>query len=177
MKGCLFCTLILLAMLAGCKKDDDEQQPTPTPPLTSNTDSTDLSIRFTTYVPGTLYPNDTIRNVFEITNHGPTVLRAGDRLRTACRIGGITFALDLIGEGPTDLVLPNDLPVGGTYTHNPGYLLGGSLLDYFVTDTVQLCVLVYGFNQAAADPGFPADPVPGNNTACLRYTAAGIELQ
>lgn len=177
MKDWLLLPIVFVVVLAGCKKDDDEQQPTPIPTITSNTDTTDLSIRFTTYVPGSIYANDTIRNVFEIMNHGPAVLHAGDRLRTACRIGGITFALDLIGEGPTDLVLPNDLPVGGTYTHNPGYLLGGSLLDYFATDTVQLCVLVYGFNQAAADPGFPADPVPGNNTACLRYTAAGIELQ
>jgi hypothetical protein len=172
----LFVLLVFALVLSSCTKEDEQTEPSPLPP-TSNSDSTDLLIRFTTYQPGITYQNDTIRNVFEIVNNGPTALRAGDRLRTACRIGGVTFALDLIGPGPTDLVLASDLPVGASYMHNPGYLLGPSLLDYFGTDTVELCVMVYGFNNAMVDPAFPSDPAPANNSACVRYSAAGIVLQ
>lgn len=167
------CTAVIV-LLGACKKDDEDPPVQPSTPEAS--DTTDLSIRFSTYAPGSFHANDTVRNAFVIENHGPGTVRAGDKLRTACRIGGTLFALDLIGQGPTELDVTSDLPPGGTYAYDPGYLLGGSLLDFFATDTVEIRLIVYGAGQAAADESFPADPQPGNNTASLFITEGGFHL-
>lgn len=169
----LLCAALAVA-LAACKKDNEEPPITPTAPVVS--DTTDLAIRFTTYASGSFHGSDTVRNAFVIENHGPGTIRAGDKLRTACRIGGTLFALDLIGQGPTELDVTADLPPGGSFVHNPGYLLGGSLLDFFGTDTVEVRLIVYGAGQSPADESFASDPQPANNTASLFITTGGFHL-
>lgn len=165
---------VTVVLLSACKKD--EKDPPATPPAPVVSDSTDLSIRFSSYAPGSFHANDTVRNAFVIENHGPGTVRAGDKLRTACRIAGTLFALDLIGQGPTDLDVSADIPPGGTFAYDPGYLLGGSLLAFFATDTVEIKLMVYGTGQAAADEDFPGDLQPANNAASLFITSGGFHL-
>lgn len=164
---------LLAAVATSCTKEDVVTDPLPGIPY----DSLDIGIRFTHYVPGIVYVTDTIQNEFELQNHSLYTLKKGDVFKTACRIQGILFALDLIGEGPTDIKLPHDLAPGETYVYNPGYLLGQSLLDYFGSDTISICVMVYGVNDTIISQSFDGDPLPQNNMACLRFYSGGLQLE
>lgn len=163
----------LTTIFNACKKESPEENNTGNP---TEPESFDLGIRFIQYESGKLYETDTIRNEFEITNYGSVKLKKGDKIQTACRIGGVLFALDLIGEGPTSIELTKDLDINESFTFNPGYLLGGSMLAYFETDTLDICVMVYGVNNSF-DTGFTKDTHPENNTDCLQFSTNLIQLK
>lgn len=172
MKGSIF--IIITGLLLGsCKKDPktDPEQQTP-----ESYENIDLGIRFTRYEVGSVYATDTIQNEFRITNYSNVTIKKGNELKLACSLGGVQFALDLMGEGPSKVELENDLAPGASFVHNPGYLLGQSLLDYFQTDTVKICVMIYGVNNAVIVPTFDSDPNPVNNTDCLKFFSGGIKL-
>ncbi|MFB2121624.1 hypothetical protein ACEVG1_20570 [Parapedobacter sp. 2B3] len=137
----------------------------------------DLGIEFTSYEKDKLYEgNDTIRNNFAVVNYGPKDLGVGDTLKLACRIGGVLWALDLIGEGPTNHILEQELKVGQLLNINPGYLLGHTILEYFQVDNVDLCIMIYGVNTVVTNESFTSDPKPENNKTCLNYRLNKIKL-
>lgn len=164
---------VFIALIVSCKKDNPDESETEAP---TELDSFDLGIRFSHYESGKIYENDTIRNEFIITNYGSVKLRKGDKIQTACRIDGVLFALDLIGEGPTAIELKEDLGINESLTFNPGYLLGSSMLAYFATDTLDICIMIYGVN-GTFDTGFSKDTRPENNTACLQFSTNAIQLK
>jgi hypothetical protein len=167
----LLCGVVLFS----CKKENKIEDPDTNQPVSY--DSLDLGISFNRYVNDSTYATDTIQTEFKITNYSAVTISSGSVIKTACKLGGVTFALDLIGQGPTDLVLPNDLPQGGVFVYNPGYLLGQSLLDYFATDTVEIAVMVYGVNDVIISPTFEGDPFPENNLDALNFFAGGLRLK
>ncbi|MGJ1525549.1 hypothetical protein ACR79H_07810 [Sphingobacterium spiritivorum] len=166
--------LLGFLLVIGCSKDDsltDKKEPRPQYP------SQDLGIVFTSYEKDKTYGgNDTIRNNFAITNYGPADLAVGDTLKLACRIGGVLWALDLIGEGPTNHILEENLKVGQQLDINPGYLLGHTILEYFNVDNVDLCIMIYGVNSVITNETFASDPKPENNKVCLNYRLNTIKL-
>ena len=159
-------------VLGACKKDPKTN---PVPPLASF-ENIDLGIQFTRYSTDSLYVTDTIQNEFRITNFSNVTIPAGNELNIACSLGGLQFALDLIGEGPSKIALGQDLAPGQSFVYNPGYLLGQSLMDYFQTDTVQVAIMVYGVNNVVNLSTFNGDPNPGNNTCSLNFFASGLKL-
>jgi hypothetical protein len=171
MKAIVGVAIIITSLFVGCKKDDGTKDNTPS---LHTYDTLDLSIRFANYQSGINYATDSVQTAFELTNNSKYTLKKGDIFRTASSIGGVTFALDLIGAGPTKIELPNDIAPGEKFVYNPGYLLRQSLLDYFKTDTVDLCIMAYGINDSIVLPNFYRDPTPGNNTTCVRCFANGI---
>lgn len=157
---------LLLFIAAGCKKD--EQKPVIVKPVP--TDSLDLGIVYSTYSRGQFYTSDTFQTRFTVTNYGPSPLKSGDTLYAAVKISQVVYALNLIGSGPTKILLPGDLPVNGTFEYNPGYLLRTPSLNFYATDTLDITLLLYGSNGSPIDPSFPRDPSPQNNKATLRLT-------
>lgn len=166
-------SVVVVLGIASCQKE--VKPPDTTIPQTY--DSLDIGIRFTRYQQGITYQTDTIQNEFELVNKSTFTLLKDNRFQTACKIGGVVFALDLIGQGPSPVKLPQDIAPGGTLKYNPGYLLGQSLLDYFGTDTVDICVMVYGLNEVEVSAEFASDPFPEDNMACLRFFAGGLQLK
>lgn len=170
----IICYLICGLLLLSCSKNNDTPDNKEPRPLYLNQD---MGIEFTSYEKNKLYEgNDTIRNNFAITNYGPKDLGAGDTLKLASRIGGVLWALDLIGEGPTNHILEQDLKVGQRLDINPGYLLGHTILEYFQLDNVDLCIIIYGVNSVITNESFASDPKPDNNKACLNYQLNRIRL-
>jgi len=167
MRQFTFFLLLISFFLAGCKKED------PTPPARSYPNQ-DLGIRFALYEEEQLYEDDTLRNKLAIKNLGPEVLQKGDVIKTACVIGGVVWAFDLMSAGPTSIVLDRDLKVGEEIEINPGYLYGPDILDYFETEDVEVCILVYGANDAATDLTFGSDPKKNNNRQCVTYSRSGV---
>lgn len=174
MKAIAGVAIFIAFVFVGCSKQDGKKD---NPPSINTYDTLDLGIRFTHYQSGIAYTTDSVQTEFELTNNSKYTLKKGDILRTASRIGGVTFALDLIGAGPTKIELTNDIAPGEKFVYNPGYLLRQSLLDYFKTDTVDLCIMAYGVNDSIVDPNFYRDPTPGNNTTCVRCFAKGIKAE
>jgi hypothetical protein len=174
MKATVGVTLVIALLWVGCSKQDGKKD---IPSSINTYDTLDLGIRFTHYQSGIAYTTDSVLTEFELTNNSKYTLKKGDIFRTASKIGGVTFALDLIGAGPTKIELPNDIAPGEKFVYNPGYLLRQSLLDYFKTDTVDLCIMAYGINDSIFLPNFYRDPTPGNNTTCVRCFSNGIKAE
>lgn len=135
----------------------------------------DLGIKFDKYT-STLTQSDTIKNHFTVTNYGPKTLKKGDTLKLATSFGGLTFALDLSGPGPTHVILEKELKVNESVSFNPGYLLKDFVLQYFQVPSVDGCILIYGVNQVKTDGSFGTDPNKANNTSCLSISTEGIKL-
>jgi hypothetical protein len=130
----------------------------------------DFSVRYSLYQSGMVYESDTFQTRFTVTNHGPSSFEVGDTLFAAVQLNYVVYGLDLIGSGPSAIVLSQPLPVGQAYEYNPGYLLRTPSLNYFATDTLDLTILLYGQSGSPIDPSFPEDPTPLNNRAILRLT-------
>ena len=130
----------------------------------------DFSIRLLNHEKDVYIEHDTMNFEFEITNHGPKEYKKGDKIYTASVIGGITFALDLIGPGPTPLVLKSDLKVGESFVYDAGYLLASLSSAYLGVTELDFCVVVYGDADSEADLTFPSDANPEDNIYCGRYS-------
>ena len=152
-----------LLLLAACKKDDNNQSNTPKP-------LSDFGVVYSDYALGSIYTNDTFQTRFTVTNYGPTSFETGDTLFAAVKIKNVVYGLDLIGSGPTPIVLSQPLGAMQTYAYNPGYLLRTPTLAYFSLDTLDISILLYGQSGSPIDTTFPSDPTPANNKAVLRLT-------
>lgn len=161
-------TLLLVSVaffiIYGCKKDNDEQ------PTSSPKPISDFGVKYSNYVEGSLYVSDTFQTKFTVTNYGPGVFESGDTLLGAVKINNVVYGLDLIGSGPTPIVLTQHLGVNQTYDYNPGYLMKTPTLAFFGLDTLDIIILLYGQSGSPADTTFPNDPTPSNNRAILRLT-------
>jgi hypothetical protein len=143
------------------------------------TAQTDLSIAYDNYSPGQVFAEDEIAPAFTVTNNGPQALLAGDTLFVTAQINGLPFGLDLLGNY-TGIELVNDLPVGGTFSFDPGVLSGSLTLMFFPgATTLDICMVVWGKGLASVDLAggtFPMDTDGSNNTVCATYdpTATAI---
>lgn len=160
-----FAYFMLFAMLfvAACKKDNNDPNNTPKP-------LSDFGVTYSEYAVGSVYTNDTFQTKFTITNYGPSSFETGDTLFAAVKINKVVYGLDLLGSGPTPIVLTQPLPASQTYQYNPGYLLRTPTLAYFALDTLDITILLYGKSGSPIDTTFPSDPTPANNKAVLRLT-------
>lgn len=152
-----------LLLFAACKKEDNNQNKTPKP-------LSDFGVSYSDYTVGSVYTNDTFQTRFTVTNYGPTSFETGDTLFAAVRINQVVYGLDLLGSGPTPIVLTQPLGVMQTYPYNPGYLLRTPTLAYFSLDTLDIAIFLYGQSGSPIDTTFPQDPTPANNKAVLRLT-------
>jgi hypothetical protein len=140
---------------------------------------TDLSVELDNYAPGEVFSEDAIELAFTISNIGPVGFVTGDSIRVSATINGQYFGLDLLGTS-TAIVLAQDLPVGGSFSFDPGPLSGSQTILFFPgATTLELCVIVWGKGLAAVDlaPAFPLDLDPTNNTACATFdpSATGLD--
>lgn len=172
MKNRLLLTLIATTLLfvASCSQDDEQKS------IPQDYKGLDLSIRFKHYDYGTLYPSDTIRNEFIITNHSNKTIKSGNSLLVGCELNATRFNLELTSSEPSKLILNEDLGPGQSFVYNPGYLLGNQMLSYFGTPTLSVGLMFYGVNDRPADNTYSNDPDPTNNQAFLLYNTAGIQL-
>jgi hypothetical protein len=166
---------VLLIGFSSCKKEDPEPAENPTPTIT--TDTSDLSVSFNNYTNGITYNSDTIRFNFAIKNLHETTINQGKKIQVASKFGSTTFALDLIGAGPTMLTVPSYLYQNQSFNHDAGYLPGSSVLAYFGVDSIDISIIVYGPEGAPVNENFPYDRTPGNNITTLRIKPNLIVLQ
>lgn len=163
----------LLLFTLACKKDSEKPTEKEVP---TDYNNFDLGIEFTHYESGKTYETDTLWNEFKITNYGPLEFKKGDLIQVATKIGGVNFSLDLIGEGPTPIELTEDLGINESFIFNPGYLLGSATQDYFGTDSLELCIMVYGVNDNYDDI-FSKDTQASNNQSCIVYKDYNLWLK
>jgi hypothetical protein len=144
------------------------------------TAQTDLSIAYDNYSPGQVFAEDEIAPAFTVTNNGPQALLAGDTLFVTAQINGLPFGLDLLGNY-TGIELVNDLPVGGTFSFDPGVLSGSLTLMFFPgATTLDICMVVWGKGLASVDLAggtFPMDTDGSNNTVCVTFDPAFVGAQ
>ena len=172
----LIIALLTLAIFISCKKEDKKPEEPSTPPVL-NTDTSDVSVTFNKYVLGTIYYNDTIRFDFNIKNLDSKTINQGTGILAASKFGNTTFALDLIGPGPSTITVPSDLNQNQSFNNNSGYLLASSVLAYFALDSMDISIMLYGTNGSAINENFPKDRTPSNNKATLKIKANQIMLK
>lgn len=153
-----------MVFLAACKKENTTATYTPKP-------LSDFGVSYSSYSIGSVYTTDTFQTKFDVTNYGPSSFEVGDTLFASVKINNVVYGLDLLGSGPTPVVLTKALPVLQTYQYNPGYLLRTPTLAYFSVDTLDIAILLYGQSGSPIDTSFPKDPTPENNKAVLRLTS------
>lgn len=140
--------------------------------MTYNPDAhDDLEVAYQNYQNGEITAGDTLRYAFDITNHGRTSFKAGDTIYASIRLNGQYFALDLLGT-ETAIVLTQDLGLGGSYSYDPGYLIGSQTLLFFPgAATLESCLTLWGRGAAAVDlsPAFPWDDDSTDNVTCMLY--------
>jgi hypothetical protein len=156
-------SFLFLMLLASCEKEDTKLTTTPK-------SRSDFGVVYSDYSFGNIYVSDTFQTRISVTNFGPSALEAGDTLLVSVKINQVVYSLDLLGSGPTPIILDQALPVNGTYIYNPGYLLRSPTLSYFGLDTLDIIMLLYGQGGSPIDTLFPEDPTPSNNKAILRLT-------
>lgn len=170
--NCFIIFLIAVLGFYGC--DPEMPEPIDVPDAV---DSLDLGITYLLYQPDSIYTTDTLQFQFKVTNYGPSTIKAGDRLLVACELNHIIYAFDLLGPGPTELVLDNDISVGESFIYDAGYLLGNPTMDYFGVDNIDIGLIVYGINDMVADTTFPNDFYPENNKAIINFDGTSITLK
>ena len=168
--------LALVVFFISCKKKDEIPEEISIPPVV-NTDTNDVSVTFNKYVLGTIYYNDTIRFDFNIKNLDSKTINQGTGILAASKFGNTTFALDLIGPGPSTITVPSDLNQNQSFNNNSGYLLASSVLAYFALDSMDISIMLYGPNGSAINENFPKDRTPSNNKATLKIKANQIMLK
>lgn len=179
---CLHCILlgVAIALLTGaaCRKKSTPAKPAPpeAPPVAVQ-DSFDLAVTYNNYLAGQSYLTDTIRFDYKITNFGAEPLSKNSKVLMASKFGTAVFALDLIGQGPTEVTVPNDLPQNASFSKYSGYLLVSSVLAYFSADSLDVTLMVYGPQGAAVSTAFPKDKDPSNNEVVLRLYPGKIKLK
>lgn len=142
--------------------------------LNTKANSQNLGINYVNYSNGQIITSGNILTKFIVTNYGSSVLNTGDTVYVGARIQGTYYDLQLYTQGgSTPIVLSANLGVNGTFTDDPGYLTGSSLLSYYNTTSVEVCVVVYGKGKNSVNTSFPTDPVPANNIACVTYNESG----
>jgi hypothetical protein len=146
-----------------CEKEE-------TKPMTTPKSKSDFGVVFSDYSLGYKYESDTFQTRITITNFGPSALEVGDTLLVSVKINQVVYSLDLLGSGPTKIILDKALPVNQTYIYNPGYLLRPPTLAYFGLDTLDIRMFLFGQGGSPIDTLFPNDSTPGNNKAILRLT-------
>jgi hypothetical protein len=166
----------IVLLLTSCKKEDKKPEEPSTPPV-ENTDTSDVSVSFNKYVLGTIYYNDTIRFDFNIKNLDSKKINQGSSILAASKFGSTTFALDLIGPGPSTITVPSDLNQNQSFNNNSGYLLASSVLAYFALDSMDISIMLYGPSGSAIDENFPKDRTPSNNKATLKIKANQIMVK
>ncbi len=135
---------------------------------------TDLALTLDNYSANEIFTDDNIELAFTVTNNGPVAYVAGDSIFVSASINGGYFGLDLTGTS-TGLELVQDLPVGGTFSFDPGPISGALTLMFFPgATTLDLCIIVWGEGLASVDltPAFPMDTDPSNNTQCVTFDPA-----
>jgi len=131
----------------------------------------DLSISYTNYSPGQYIGYGNIQTKFNVINHGPSNLLAGDTILLAVSFNNIIYDMYLQKQDSvTFYKLTSNLKVGDTLTLNPGYLIGYQWEQYFAReDSLNLCLIVYGVGISSWNNSFSGDSNPSNNTSCITY--------
>jgi hypothetical protein len=138
----------------------------------------DLGVAYSLYFDGEVTADDTLRYAFEVTNHGRTTFQTGDTLYLSMRLNGQYYALDLLGT-ETAVVLTQDLGRSGSFSYDPGYLIGSQTLAFFPgATTLESCLTLWGRGMAAVDlsPAFPWDDDSTNNVTCMTYDPAFVAV-
>jgi hypothetical protein len=139
---------------------------------------TNLGIEFVNYTEGQTFSEETIQTEFVITNLGSTHYHTGDTIYVSAKINGSLFALDLIGSGPTPILVTGMLHNGDTLHRNPGVLNGPMTLAFFPgATTLEMCMVVWGKGMASVTPTYGGDVNTANNTTCATFDPnfTGIE--
>jgi hypothetical protein len=160
--------MLIVCFLYACKKDINQ----PTQPK----EFSDLAIQYNDYFLGSVYVSDTFQTKFKITNYGPATFEIGDTIFAAVEINKVVYGIDLIGSGPTPILLTRPLGINQEYIYNPGYLQRTPTLTYFGLDSLDITLLLYGQSGSPIDTSFPKDINPNNNKSTLRITTSNFYI-
>lgn len=146
----------------------------------------DLSIRSVNYENNQLLRAARIEHTFEVTNNGPVGLFRGDTIQLDASLNGTQYNIEFTGLfTSTKYVLNEDLPVGGSFVVNPGYLDGWESVKAEARrtkvpdlDSLQTCLSVYGVGNSASvySQNFQTDGNPANNRVCYTFRMADFSV-
>jgi hypothetical protein len=141
----------------------------------------DLSIAYTNYTEGQYIGYGNILTEFTITNNGTQDLLAGDTLLLAAKFNNVVYDMYLNKQDSVTLwKLTSDLPVGGTLTLNPGFLIGYSWASspiWKVADgSLTLTLMVYGVGLDSWNSNYAEDANPADNKTTIIYDNVDLEV-
>ncbi len=130
----------------------------------------DLSIFMVNYDEYEVTTNDTLKFEFTILNNGSVTYPMGSTLYGNLELNGILLSFDLLGFGPSPIILPQALAPGDSLTFNYGYLLASQTIPFIpgATDSLGICLILWG-DDLANIANFSGDLNPADNKTCFNY--------